>query len=695
MTIPAHAVQLIDPLSVLPGTGHGFRQALCLGLIRVIPPGEAALALVQSRLAALFGHPALRPPWPGAPALTLVETLLACVLVVQQQARLPVFEAGKVLGQRTEADGALVLHFAMPLGRVQPALIALQGVLAIVDKLMAMPAAAADPDGAAPLDPADSAASRAGTDGAEHFSADLAQLQVRLKPYHVPGNNTLRFMHAARQMDMPFQAVVDNIFSFGQGRNARWLDSSFSDKTSVLSVQVVRQKHLAAQVLRDNGFPVPDHQLVADADAAVRVADAMGYPVVVKPADLDGGTGVTADVRSADAVRTAYAQARPHSSRILVERHAPGVDYRLTIAHGQLVKAVQRLPGGVLGDGLNNVADLIDLANAQPRRARRNQGRGAVLLTLDDEARGMLAERGWSPAQVPAEGEFVALRRRANVSTGGEAVLVTHRVHADNRRLAERAAQTLRLDLAGVDLIMADISKSWLDIGAAICEVNAQPQIGDGTTPQVYVDLLRGMVARDGRIPIVLIIDSRPQTGAAALGRELQAHFERHGLPCVLASSAGVWLAEPQAVCQPRDFFKSALAAIALPTAGAAVLVASISELRRHGLPFDRCEAVVLAHWGSASGPDEAGLEPLLRLLLPHIRHGLVMDAGDTLALALATRLAPQRLNVIQATLSDVVATADRAWQTAMPIDPPAPVPASGSRSVSGSASVPADVAPP
>jgi cyanophycin synthetase len=247
--------------------------------------------------------------------------------------------------------------------------------------------------------------------------------------------------------------------------------------------------------------------------------------------------------------------------------------------------------------------------------------------------------------------------------------------------------------LAGVDLIMADISKSWLDIGAAICEVNAQPQIGDGTTPQVYVDLLSGMVARDGRIPIVLIIDSRPQTGADALGRELQSRFERHGLPCVLASSAGVWMAEPQVVCQPRDFFKSALAAIALPTAGAAVLVASISELRRHGLPFDRCEAVVLAHGGSANGPDEAGLDPLLRLLLPHIGHGLVIDAGNTVALALAMRLAPQRLNVIQAALSDVVATAARAWQAAMPINPLAPVSAPAPAPAPGSTS--ADAAPP
>src|SRR5690606_32496452 len=101
-----------------------------------------------------------------------------------------------------------------------------------------------------------------------------------------------------------------------------------------IGTRVARNKAMATHTLRQAGLPVPQHRFVRDADEAVRYATQLGWPVVVKPADLDGGRGVAAGLTSAEAVRKAYAQARKLSSSILLEQHIAGKDYRLIVLHG-------------------------------------------------------------------------------------------------------------------------------------------------------------------------------------------------------------------------------------------------------------------------------------------------------------------------------------------------------------------------
>ncbi|MDE5018714.1 hypothetical protein NAI67_11305, partial [Francisella tularensis subsp. holarctica] len=75
------------------------------------------------------------------------------------------------------------------------------------------------------------------------------------------------------------------------------------------------------------------------------------------------------------------------------------------------------------------------------------------------------------------DGEVVYLRSTANLSTGGTAIDVTDIVHPDNRDMEERAIKAIGLDVGGVDFLIDDISQSYHDIGGAICESNAAPEL--------------------------------------------------------------------------------------------------------------------------------------------------------------------------------------------------------------------------
>lgn len=343
---------------------------------------------------------------------------------------------------------------------------------------------------------------------------EITKLMRQFARYAPQGINTLRFLQAAHELEIPWRHVANNVYQFGWGSNARWLDSSFTDQTSVISANLARDKVACAKVLRSAGLPVPTHHLVSNAEQAVTAANTLGYPVVVKPANLDGGRGVFAGLSSPEAVQRAYGDAAKLSKQILVEQFIAGNDYRLQVFKGEVFWVVHRRPACVRGNGVNTVNELVACTNMQRRQTVTKVAvdpmteQGGKPIALDEEALEWLGKQGLSPASVPANGQIVRLRGAANVGLGGtrEGVALDQ-VHPDNIKLVSKAASLLKLDLAGIDLLIPDIARSWRESGGGICEVNGQPQLAAHLHRQLLPKLLQGHGDghRYGRVPVVCI----------------------------------------------------------------------------------------------------------------------------------------------------------------------------------------------
>jgi len=77
--------------------------------------------------------------------------------------------------------------------------------------------------------------------------AELQAMVGRFKRLAPAGVNTLRFLQAAHQHKIPWCRVAGNVYQFGWGRSARWLDSTFTDHTPVIAATVSRNKYFSAQ----------------------------------------------------------------------------------------------------------------------------------------------------------------------------------------------------------------------------------------------------------------------------------------------------------------------------------------------------------------------------------------------------------------------------------------------------------------
>ena len=73
---------------------------------------------------------------------------------------------------------------------------------------------------------------------------------------------------------------------------------------------------------------------------------------------------------------------------------------------------------------------------------------------------------------VLVEGEVFYLRSTGNLSTGGTAIDMTDSVIQTIVRWRFGGLKTIGLDVAGVDFLTPDITRSYKDVGIGICEVN-------------------------------------------------------------------------------------------------------------------------------------------------------------------------------------------------------------------------------
>jgi len=461
--------------------------------------------------------------------------------------------------------------------------------------------------------------------------------------------NTLRFVQAAVDRDIPF-TVLPSFVQLGWGADAKRMDSSVTGETSLIGASTARNKFKTSRTLADAGVPMPTGQVVADLHDAERTATNLGWPVVVKPLNRDQGSGVVAGIRDMATLRRAFEAAAALSpGNVIIERHIDGDDHRLLIVAGRMLAAARRIPGGVTGDGVNTVAHLIDAANTDPRRGTGNRS-PLMRLVLDAEALACLAEQGLDADTIAAPGREIRLRRTANVSTGGTAVDVTASVHPDNRALAERAARMIGLDIAGIDLLSTDISRSWRDIGGAICEVNAQP----GFRPHWLADPARDINGeivdilfdgRPGRIPTAAITGTNGKSTTALM---LHHIWSTAGARTGVCTTAHVRIGDDIVSTENLSGFPGAVIVLNDPAVDAAVFEMPRKGLIYFGHPCDHYDVAALLNvQDDHLGVD--GIETLEQMaelkaeVLQRATKAIVVNADDPLCLAMRSRAGTSR----------------------------------------------------
>jgi cyanophycin synthetase len=454
------------------------------------------------------------------------------------------------------------------------------------------------------------------------------------------GPSTRAIVNAAAARGIPWTRLnQESLVQLGFGTHRRFIQAAMSSQTNAIAVDIAGDKALTKALLDRAGIPTPAGAVVGTADEAVREFETMGSPAVVKPLDGNQGKAVSLHLSTAAQVREAFETASHYSSQVIIEELLDGNDFRVLVVDGKMVAASQRCPASVVGDGRRTVRELIEETNGDPRRGD-GHSKPMSTIRIDPVLVCCLAKQDLHLDAVPAAGMTVRLRENANLSTGGAAIDVTDRVHPTMRRICERAAIAVGLDICGVDLVVPDIAESFQTGG--IVEVNAAPGIRmhhwptAGTARDVGAEIIRMLYpVGDGRVPIVSITGTNGKTTVTRLVTHI---LSRPGLCVGMTTTDGIWIGGEQVAAGDTTGPRSAATVLSDPRVEMAVLETARGGIVRNGLGYDWSDVGVMTniahdHIGQDGIEDVQDILRIKSLVAERVREGgvLVLNADDEL----------------------------------------------------------------
>ncbi|MTI45950.1 GNAT-family acetyltransferase (TIGR03103 family) [Roseibium hamelinense] len=269
--------------------------------------------------------------------------------------------------------------------------------------------------------------------------------------------------------------------SYG-GRSVRCRES-LSEFTSAVAMSICDDKATTQRIVSAAGISVPD-QITADQGDLVAFLEQHGS-VVVKPARGEQGKGIAIGLKTVAEIENAIEVARNYSNEVLIEQCVTGQDLRLVVIDYKVVAAAVRRPAEIMGNGRSTIKELIETQSR--RRSSATGGESKIL--IDAEAHRCLNEAGYGLDAILEDGKPLAVRRTANLHTGGTIHDVTGETHHTLIEAAIRAAKAIGIPVTGIDLMVKDPREP----DYAFIEANERPGLANHEpqpTAERFVDFL-------------------------------------------------------------------------------------------------------------------------------------------------------------------------------------------------------------
>jgi cyanophycin synthetase len=426
--------------------------------------------------------------------------------------------------------------------------------------------------------------------------ADLNDLQNQASL----GATTESLVREAETRGIPWMPLETcDLLQLGYGKHQKRIQASLTAHSNILAVELACDKEKTKNILASMGARVPQGKVIYSfselEDAIPRLG---GFPIVIKPLNGNHGRGITIDIKSWEHAEIAYDRAKEVSKGVIVEHFYQGRDHRILVVNHKVVAVAERVPAHVVGNGKATIFALIDQENQDPRRGEGHDN-VLTLIKLDDSTDEVLSNQGYTLDTVLPLDQICYLRATANLSTGGIAIDRTDEIHPETLWLAERVSKIIDLDVAGIDVVTTDISKTLAEADGVIVEVNAapglrmhiSPSVGVGRNVAAPIISMLFPPAAPTRIPIVAITGTNGKTTTTRLIAHIFSQiYDAVGFTTTDGIYIGDHLIEKGDTTGPQ----SAQLILQDPTVDIAVLETARGGILRSGLAFQTCDVAVI-----------------------------------------------------------------------------------------------------
>jgi len=220
--------------------------------------------------------------------------------------------------------------------------------------------------------------------------------------------------------------------------------------------EIADDKAASLKLFQSDGLIIPEGVVLSGKNAsnsAIQFSERVGFPVFLKPNTGQEGQDVER-LETPEQLKSACTRLLEHHRLLLLQEAISGEDLRVLVLEGEVLGVIKRSPPTVTGDGVRSLKTMIEQLDAG--------------LLADPRCAACLASQNLSLDCVPEKGQVIALLSNANLSSGGKGHLLDGPTPLTIKDAAIRAANSLGLRYAGVDMIVkADGQPILLEINAA------------------------------------------------------------------------------------------------------------------------------------------------------------------------------------------------------------------------------------
>lgn len=423
------------------------------------------------------------------------------------------------------------------------------------------------------------------------------------------GPSTAHIVDAATDRGIPHIRLTDgNLVQLGHGSGQRRIWTAETDHTSAIAEEIAGDKDLTKSLLSACGVPVPQGQMIHTLEEAWAAAQEVGLPVAIKPEDGNHGRGVSLDLDQQSDVEAAFTLAQSQGSGgVIIEQFIPGNEHRLLIVGKRVIAAARGEMACVTGDGQATILELVNSQlNSDPRRGiNEDAPLGLIQPDVSAEIQLDLERQGLTATSIPAQGRMVLIQRNGNVAND-----VTDIMHPSVAAMAALAARVVGLDIAGVDMVLQDISQPMSAQRGAVVEVNASPGLlahlkpASGQPRPIGKAIIEHLFdpGSNGRIPLVGITGTQNTTRIARLVAWLLfISGKQVGLSC----QDGFFLNNRQVDAKDGVNWEGSQRVLINRSVGAGVFENSSRMILSEGLAYDKCTVGVVTDVGDFANLSE------------------------------------------------------------------------------------------
>ncbi|MDK0870786.1 bifunctional glutamate--cysteine ligase GshA/glutathione synthetase GshB [Clostridium perfringens] len=273
---------------------------------------------------------------------------------------------------------------------------------------------------------------------------------------------------------------LENFISLSDGEKVEYVkQATKTSKDSYITALIMENKLVTKDILRENNIRVPkgkDYDNIDEAKKDFRLFK--DEKIVIKPKSTNFGLGIS--IFPGEYSREDYDKAVEiafrEDSSILIEEFMTGKEYRFLVIGEEVVGILHREPANVIGNGESTIEELVSEKNKDPLRGK---GYKTPLekIKLGEIEEMFLKNQGLSFKYIPKNGEKIYLRENSNISTGGDSIDFTDKIHPSYKEVALKSAKAVKALICGVDMVIDDIEEEAKEKNHGIIELNFNPAI--------------------------------------------------------------------------------------------------------------------------------------------------------------------------------------------------------------------------